>query len=252
MIKKRLSALFLLLAACLAVFFYVSDNSLPQGAPPYDVVFDDVVDVNEFSWINHWTRPVGPPRVGLQVGHWKNDELPDELAHLHGNTGASGGGKAEWEVNLAIAELTKTILVQRGIEVDILPATIPPSYWADAFVAIHADGNLDSRINGYKIAASWRDMTKKANTVIEFVGKEYQQSTGLIEDPEITTNMRGYYAFSWWRRLHAVHPMTPSIILETGFLTSPLDRRIIVNKPELAAQGLANGLINYLESESLL
>ena len=64
--------------------------------------------------------------------------------------------------------------------------------------------------------------------------------------------MRGYYAFAWWRYEHAVHPMTASLILETGFLTNPSDRKIIVSKPEVSARGLANGIIKYLESENIL
>lgn len=51
-----------------------------------------------------WKRPDGPLRVGLQAGHWKNNELPDELENLRNyGGGAKGGGMAEWEVNLAIA-----------------------------------------------------------------------------------------------------------------------------------------------------
>jgi N-acetylmuramoyl-L-alanine amidase len=64
--------------------------------------------------------------------------------------------------------------------------------------------------------------------------------------------MRGYYAFAWWRYDHAVHPMTPAVILETGFLTTAADRKIIVEQPELSAQGLANGIIIFLEGENLI
>jgi len=64
--------------------------------------------------------------------------------------------------------------------------------------------------------------------------------------------MKGYYAFSHWRFEHAVHPMTTSLILETGFLTSPADRELIVLRPEISAQGLAGGIITYLLEEKLL
>jgi N-acetylmuramoyl-L-alanine amidase len=78
-----------------------------------------------------WTRPDGPLKVALQAGHWKAKDAPDEQAGLRDN-GTSGGGKAEWEVNLAIARRAAAILEEAGYVVDILPTTIPPDYFADA------------------------------------------------------------------------------------------------------------------------
>jgi N-acetylmuramoyl-L-alanine amidase len=46
--------------------------------------------------------------------------------------------------------------------------------------------------------------------------------------------------------------MTASVILETGFLTSPGDRELIVDQPELSAEGLADGIVSYLTSQNLL
>lgn len=100
------------------------------GAPPYGVPESEVPN---YTPISGWTRPNVPPRVGLQVGHWKNDEVPDELENLRRNTGASGGGKMEWEVNYALAIEIEKILENEGIEVDIIPTTVPPNYWADVF-----------------------------------------------------------------------------------------------------------------------
>jgi N-acetylmuramoyl-L-alanine amidase len=60
--------------------------------------------------------------------------------------------------------------------------------------------------------------------------------------------MRGYYAFSRWRFKHAVHPMTPAIILETGYLSTPSDAYIISRTPEVPARALADALIKYLKS----
>jgi N-acetylmuramoyl-L-alanine amidase len=64
--------------------------------------------------------------------------------------------------------------------------------------------------------------------------------------------MRGYYAFAWWRYDHAVHPMTTAAILETGFLTSPSDQRLLVKNPQKVAEGVSKGIINYLEKKALL
>lgn len=223
-----------------------------SGAPPYVAEDLEPPEVDPYAWLRDWKRPEGPARVGLQVGHWKNEELPAELERLKGSTGATGGGKAEWEVNLAIAELTAETLRAQGIVVDILPATVPPQYWADVFVAIHADGNLNGSVSGYKIASPRRDFSGNAAALVRLLETSYGQTTGLTLDPNVSRNMRGYYAFAWWRYDHAVHPKTASVIVETGFLTSWSDRRIIVDRPELAAAGIAQGIITFLTERELL
>lgn len=233
--------------------FQFIQKTVNTGAPPYDPSGGNVSESDDFSWLQGWKRPNGPTKVALQVGHWKNDELPEELERLRGNTGASGGGKSEWEVNYEIAMLTKQLLEERDITVELLPTTIPKRYYADVFVAIHADGHPDLTRSGFKASAPWRDYTGKANKLVDLIELEYGKSTGLVWDEEtITRNMRGYYAFSWWRYEHAVHPMTVSAILETGFLSSWSDQDLLLNRPELPAQGLASAIIIYLGEEGLL
>ena len=253
--KLILSTLIFSLAAAgvLFVFSLAQTPGTISGAPPYDPSNTDFVpESEEEALIRDWKRPGGPPKVALQVGHWKNDEVPDELHRLRGNSGATGGGVTETEVNMAIAELTKELLEKEGITVELLPATIPPHYWADVFVAIHADGHTDTTKTGFKAARPRRDYTGNADTLLSAIRNSYEETTGMVWDEEtITRNMRGYYAFSWWRYEHAIHPMTPSVILETGFLTSPGDREIIVRQPEIPAEGLAGGILTYLRSQNL-
>ncbi len=198
-----------------------------------------------------WKRPEGPARVTLQAGHWKAAEAPEELKNLRAN-GTSGGGKAEWEVNLEIAQKAAKLLEARGLIVEILPTTIPPNHYADAFVAIHADGNPDTSVSGYKAAAPRRDLSGKAKTLSELLDTHYEVATGLPYDPNVTRNMRGYYAFNWRRYEHALHPMTPAAILETGFLTNAHDRRVIVSGQEKAAKGIYDAITAFLEGEGLL
>lgn len=197
---------------------------------------------------DEWQRPTGPLRVGLQVGHLKTDELPDELEHIriHGG-GTKGGGKSEWEINQAIALQIKEILELKGVVVDILPATVPVNYWADVFLAIHADGNYDRTVSGFKAAGSWRDYTNKRDLLVTTLEEEYQKVTKMNLDTNITHNMRGYYAFNWMRYEHAVHPMTTMAIIETGFLTNSQDQKIIINQPKIAAQGIANGIMKFFD-----
>lgn len=202
--------------------------------------------------LSDWERPNVPPRVGLQVGHWKNAELPQELDKLIGNTGAKGGGKYEAEVALGIALEAKNLLEAEGVIVDILPATVPPNYWADVFVSIHADGSVDPTKSGYKVAAPWRDVTGKAERLSDLLEESYGDTTNMILDGNVTRNMRGYYAFNWIKYDHAIHPMVPAAILETGFLTSPKDQRLLIGKPEIPAEGLVAGVLDFLQEQAVL
>jgi len=192
-----------------------------------------------------WRRPPGPPRIALQAGHWKAAEAPAEQARLRTN-GTRGGGKQEWEVNLEIARRTARILEEAGLEVEILPTTIPPGYWADLFIAIHADGNPSASVSGFRAAAPRRDVTGRAEEFVRLLERSYGEATGLPRYPTVTRRMTGYYAFNWRRYEHALHPMTTGVILETGFLTSPLDRAVIVHEPARAARGIADAIRQHL------
>jgi hypothetical protein len=74
----------------------------------------------------------------------------------------------------------------------------------------------------------------------------------MIIDPNITRNMRGYYAFNSRRYEHSIHPMTPGAIVETGFITNASDRRIIVNNPKKSAEGIANAILLFLKETAPL
>jgi len=192
-----------------------------------------------------WTRPPGPVRIALQAGHWRASEAPPEQAGLRDN-GARVKGIAEWEVNLEIARRTAALRRDSGYTVDILPTTIPPGYWADLFIAIHADGHNSSRISGYRAAAPRRDRTGQAATFASLLDRIYGEETGLDYYGSVTRRMRGYYAFNSRRYQHALHPMTVGVILETGFLTSPRDRKVLVEAPDRAARGIARAVMEFV------
>jgi N-acetylmuramoyl-L-alanine amidase-like protein len=191
-------------------------------------------------------RPAGtPPRVGIQVGHWLSSELPDELARLRGSTGAFAAGYAEVDVNLNVARRVVRLLESDGIVVDLLPATIPAGYDADAFVALHADGSPSSAARGFKLATPWRT-SRASQQLLDTLTAEYAAVTGMPQDGAITFNMRGYYAFSYQRHRHAIAKTTPAVIVEMGFLTNSTDRALLIDQPDNLAVGIANGIVRYL------
>ena len=192
-------------------------------------------------------NPPGPKRVGLQAGHWRTEEIPPELKGL--GPGASAAGKAEWEVNLDIAERTATILRSYGVEVDILPTTIPIEYKAHAFLSIHADGDEAGVRQGYKLGrAAWSATPAADDKLMADISQTYAAATHMPLDPVgASRRMTAYYAFNSRRYCHAVAAGTPSAILEAGYLTSAVDRQILLGDPQASAVGIAKGLLRFLD-----
>ena len=191
-------------------------------------------------------NPPGPKRVGLQAGHWRVEESPAELRGL--GPGASGGGRAEWEVNLDIAERTAAILRAHAVEVDILPSTIPIEYKAHVFLSIHADGDEAGARRGYKLGrAAWSATPEADDRLMAAISETYGPATALPIDPVgASRRMTAYYAFNSRRYCHAIAPGTPSAILEAGYLTSAVDRQVLLGDPDAAARGIAAGILRFL------
>jgi N-acetylmuramoyl-L-alanine amidase len=137
------------------------------------------------------------------------------------------------------------MLEELGYEVDVLPAVVPPGYRAHLFIAIHADGSNDSNASGFRVAAPRRDATGRASQAASLLARVYGEVTGLRPLPTVTRRMRNYYAFNYRRYEHALHPSTIGVIIETGFLTSARDRRVIVNDPERAARGIVDAVVAF-------
>ena len=190
--------------------------------------------------------PIGPRRVGIQVGHWKTDEAPTELTKLVVQTGASWEGVNEVDVNLDIAQRVAVILNANGIAVDLLPTTVPPGYLADAVVALHADSDGVGENSGFKMAHNARRGSYE-DALLGAIKSTYAKATGLDYDvTHISRNMLGYYVFSWTRFQHAVSPFTPGVILEMGYLSNDDDRALLLEKPDVVAQGISDGILKFL------
>jgi len=190
----------------------------------------------------------GPRHVAIQAGHWKTDEAPDEFPSLRFQFGTSVAGVNEVDVTVDIASRVAVILRAKGILVDVLPATIPPSYVADAFVALHADddGGFGSA-TGFKIAhGSYRGPFEDA--LVTDLTQAYAASTGLPPNDQLTPDMTDYYAFAWFRYEHALAPHTPAAILEMGYLSNDDDRALLTEQPNVVAQGVANGVLRFLDT----
>ncbi len=219
-------------------------GDLPATAASTTVVGS--VDPGAMVRVSRPVMPEGPRRVGIQAGHWRMADIPDELRRLAGQTGTSAGGFAEWQVNLDIANRVASLLRDDGIAVDVIPATVPEGYLADAFLALHADGDLSGTRRGFKAAHGTRRGPYESQLVRAIV-EEYGRVTGLPSNGEVSRNMTGYYAFGWSRLRSSVAPHTPAAILEMGYLTHPDDRAVLTGQAERVAGGIARGIRRFLE-----
>jgi len=118
----------------------------------------------------------GKPRVGIVVGHWKNDSgavCPD--------------GLEEVEINLDVAERTAGLLRRAGYKVDLLAEFDPQlaNYEADVFLSIHADSCVNG-VSGFKLARlPDSQVAAKTDRLVDAIYREYADVTGL--DPHYNT-----------------------------------------------------------------
>ncbi|MEX2542987.1 MAG: N-acetylmuramoyl-L-alanine amidase [Trueperaceae bacterium] len=194
---------------------------------------------------------LGPPRIGLQVGHLDAEAHPEELARLRVSTGGLGGGMQEVDVNRAVAAALAERLERRGIAVDLLPATVPPRYRAELVVAIHADSSLEPGRRGYKSAVfrpvrnRWDERLKRALDSAYLAGSSLPD-----DDANVTGDMLEYYAFNGSFR-HSVARRTPAAIVEIGYLSHPSDRELL-RRPDRVAALLEEGITAFLEQRGRL
>ena len=169
-------------------------------------------------------------RIGIIAGHRGND-----------SGAVCEDGRTEVETVKQIAEKAARRLERAGATVDVLAEYDDRlnGYVADALVSIHADSCIDR--SGFKVArASASTKPDLDDFLVGCLGARYAETTGLTFDSStITKDMTEYHAF---RRLAS---STPAAIVETGFMGG--DWSIIGEQPDLAARGVADGVVCFLQ-----
>lgn len=189
----------------------------------------------------------GPRRVGIQAGHWRTAEAPAEFPRLRTSVGGSFGDVKEVDVALDVARRVTDLLRERGIVADLIPATVPPSYIADAFVSIHADADDTATASGFKIAhGAYR--SPHDEQLVRSLTEHYAAATGLPWDPNVTDDMTDYYAFAWFRYDHALAPHTAAAIVELGFISHRADREVLLERQDVVARGIVEGILRFLNA----
>ena len=183
-------------------------------------------------------------RIGIVAGHNGNDSgavCLDENGEVD---------LTEADVNLEIANLVQKNLVAQGYQVDLLNEfdTRLNGYRAVALVSIHNDSceYINDEATGFKVASSLETHdVNRAQRLTACLVDRYQRTTDLtFHTGSITGDMREYHAFS------EIDPNTITAIIETGFLN--LDREILTNETERVAEGVTQGILCFMNNESVL
>ncbi|MBZ0300723.1 MAG: N-acetylmuramoyl-L-alanine amidase [Anaerolineae bacterium] len=179
----------------------------------------------------NWLR-----KIGIVAGH-RGPELDPGAVCPDGLT--------EGDINFNIAQLVVRGLRAQGFSVDLLDEFDPrlENYQAAALVSIHSNTcqNFGETVSGYLVAAAAARVTARGDdeVLVDCLARYYQQETGLERHSGLTDDMTNYHTF------REIHPLTPAVIIELGFLLA--DRDLLTKTPELPAEGVANGILCFLQ-----
>ncbi len=180
-----------------------------------------------------------PVQVGLQIGHFKHNE---------GN--ACPDGIKEVDVDYVIANKVSLLLAASGISIEVLDEYDIKliNYKADALISIHTGSCTDpsAAVSGFKIGtgANIADPTR-TNMLAACLGEQYQQNTDLTFNYFVIPD-----DFPVSHTFLDVNPQTPIVLIETGSLA--VDRNILIDQSDRAANGITAGVLCFLKSEGLI
>jgi N-acetylmuramoyl-L-alanine amidase len=242
----RYMGITLLVSAVLATLFMAWT---PENLNPAEMLegwFEPVADTDELEQTESGEAGIadtGILKVGIVAGH----SGPHPETGLVDPGATCEDGLTELQVNITIAELVVRGLEAAGIEVDLLEEFDSRllEYRADALVSIHADAcyYINDEATGYKVSKSAvSDVPQSAQRLVDCIVDRYARATDLDFHPgSITVDMTDYHSF------YEIHADTPAAIIETGFLY--LDHEFLTEHPEVAARGIVDGILCYLNDE---
>lgn len=186
------------------------------------------------------TIPV-KPEIALVVGHW-DDQSKDPGA-------VCSDGLTEFQVNQEIVTRVQEALSKEGYQVDLFKEfdSRLQGYKGLVLISIHGDSceYINDDATGYKVAAALSNQyPERAYRLMSCLIDRYGKATGLRYNANtVTADMTSYHAFD------EIDPETNAVIIELGFLN--LDRQILTKNPDKVARGIVNGVLCYVNNESV-
>lgn len=245
-VLRHLSATLIVAAILATVFTAWTPASLSPGEIASQLAAaleDDPLQADTLA-----AAPAGPAeddklRIGIVIGHLG----PNPTTGADDPGSVCADGLTELEVNREIGMRTAAALEAAGFEVDVLEEFDERlfEYRAVALVSIHADSCLpiNDFATGYKVASALDTVVPdRAQRLVDCIVDRYSRATDMtFHAGSITRDMTEYHTF------REVHSQTPAAIIETGFLY--LDRDFLTSNPEVAARGIADGVLCYVNNE---
>ncbi len=199
--------------------------------PDIENLFQSAIQ-EEQSVAEEFTEQV--TRIGILAGHWQ--DKPGNVCR---------DGRTEHDVNYGIAYQLQIMLEAEGYRVDLFPEFDEDlfGYQADALVAIYA-GSCEENPpppSGFRVGSSLTVENLDAiNDLSLCLVDTYQAQTGLPYAYEvINPEHPSYHIF------RDIAQTTPAVRFEIGALST--DSGIIFNDAGAVVQGIADGIICYLD-----
>ena len=168
------------------------------------------------------------------------------------NAGAEGNGLREQDITFAVGTLLAKELESAGIETklsrptretqlgnsnatSLAARTDEANAWgADYFISIHTNASEFQNASGSE--AFVYSLGSTASVLAGNILYSLSVSTGLAN--------RGVKARPSLYVLRKTR--MPAVLVEIGFITNPYDASLMANRPELFAEGIANGVLAFL------
>lgn len=207
--------------------------------------------------------------VCLDAGHGgagistKEDNDPDGTSQKTAqSTGTeSKGGLLEKDVNLAVTLATGKLLEEAGVKVvytrttdtavsNIERAKVANNSSADIFVRIHCEGDDNTSRRGcycYCISSGnkWQSTNyQSSHKLCESILSAFSAKTGMPVDKSFEGGIfedDGLTASNWANM--------PTALIEMGNMRNSADEEIQKNSVDLMAQGIAEGILQYLSNK---
>ncbi len=182
------------------------------------------------------------PRIYIDQGH--NPRNP--------NTGAEGNGLREQDVTYEVGQRLAVLLRRSGNYQVRLSRPTPETqlgtsnatslrarvddanaWGADYFISIHTNGSTDRSASGVEAYAYARDT--RAFRLGEDIVDNLVEITGLRDRGMLVRP--GLYVLK--------RTNMPAVLVEIGFISNPNDAALMRDDPQIFAQGIYNGIVEY-------
>ena len=168
------------------------------------------------------------------------------------NAGAEGNGYREQDITFEIGRILASILQANGFETRLSRPTAETqlgnsvstslaervdganSWGADYFVSLHTNASVNPQASGTEVLVYSRS------------SPAYELARSVLEQIRLSTGLRSRGVVTRPGLFVLRKTAMPAILVEMGFITNPEDASLMVNSPELFAQGIADGIIDYV------